>query len=193
MLVLSRKLGESIEIGDKSVIIRVLGIKRSKVQLGIDAPPEIAVHRSEKAALFSEVNVGDWSSATAPDGHGIRVDADSLLDDLLRVQAEIAVLAELVPDAEQMVARQVALEASERLSSIERAVRFLRNDVGERPIGSFIEAHSNLLGESPVVDEPTTEKNAGLRRWQHQRGTSGRLVRESSPVFELSKAPCSLA
>ena len=53
MLVLSRKLGESVEIGDNRVIVRVLGIRRSKVQLGVEAPPEVAIHRSETADRYS--------------------------------------------------------------------------------------------------------------------------------------------
>ncbi len=47
MLVLSRKSGESIEIGDQRVIVHVLSMRGSKVQLGIDAPREVAIHRSE--------------------------------------------------------------------------------------------------------------------------------------------------
>ena len=59
MLVLSRKLGESIEIGGQKIVVRVLGIKRSKVQLGIDAPPEIAIHRSETTLPEEDDNRGD--------------------------------------------------------------------------------------------------------------------------------------
>jgi carbon storage regulator len=46
MLILTRKLGENIRIGDK-VKITVLDIKGGQVKLGIDAPPHIAVHREE--------------------------------------------------------------------------------------------------------------------------------------------------
>jgi carbon storage regulator len=46
MLVLSRKLTESIHIGD-SVVVTVLEIRGNKVRLGIDAPKEIHVLRSE--------------------------------------------------------------------------------------------------------------------------------------------------
>lgn len=46
MLVLTRKLGENIRIGD-SVKITVLEVRSGQVKLGIDAPPEVKVHREE--------------------------------------------------------------------------------------------------------------------------------------------------
>jgi carbon storage regulator len=53
MLVLSRKSNESIHIGD-SVVVTVLEIRGNKVRLGIDAPKEIHVLRSElKDVIFS--------------------------------------------------------------------------------------------------------------------------------------------
>lgn len=46
MLVLSRRLGESIVIGG-GVTVKVLRVKGNVVQLGIDAPVEIPIRRSE--------------------------------------------------------------------------------------------------------------------------------------------------
>jgi carbon storage regulator len=46
MLILTRKLGENIRIGN-DVRIVVLDIKGGQVKLGIDAPPNISVHREE--------------------------------------------------------------------------------------------------------------------------------------------------
>ena len=46
MLILTRKKGEVVRIGD-DVSVTVLGIKGGQVQLGIDAPRDIAVHREE--------------------------------------------------------------------------------------------------------------------------------------------------
>ena len=46
MLVLSRKLNQSIHIGD-GISIRVVRIKGNSIQLGIDAPKDIHVVRSE--------------------------------------------------------------------------------------------------------------------------------------------------
>jgi carbon storage regulator len=46
MLVLSRKQTESVFIND-NVVVTVLRIRGNQVQLGIDAPKEMPVHRSE--------------------------------------------------------------------------------------------------------------------------------------------------
>jgi len=46
MLILTRRVGEALMIGD-DVSITVLGVKGNQVRLGIDAPRSIAVHREE--------------------------------------------------------------------------------------------------------------------------------------------------
>jgi carbon storage regulator len=46
MLILSRKVGEAIRMGD-SVTVTVLGVTRGQVKIGIDAPRSLAVHRDE--------------------------------------------------------------------------------------------------------------------------------------------------
>ncbi len=59
MLVLSRKLNQSIMIGD-NVRIVVVSVDRDQVKLGIDAPREIAVHRSE---VFEEIQRANREAA----------------------------------------------------------------------------------------------------------------------------------
>ena len=46
MLVLSRKLGEKIVIGD-SIVMTVVKIDRNQIRLGIEAPPSVAIYREE--------------------------------------------------------------------------------------------------------------------------------------------------
>ncbi|OGT06236.1 MAG: carbon storage regulator [Gammaproteobacteria bacterium GWE2_37_16] len=46
MLILTRKIGESIIIGD-DVVINVLGVRGLQVRLGIEAPRDVSVHREE--------------------------------------------------------------------------------------------------------------------------------------------------
>lgn len=46
MLVLSRRQGETVRIGNE-VKFTVLGINNGQVRIGIDAPREVEVHRSE--------------------------------------------------------------------------------------------------------------------------------------------------
>ena len=46
MLILTRRVGETIMIGD-DVIVTVLGIKGNQVRIGINAPKDVSVHREE--------------------------------------------------------------------------------------------------------------------------------------------------
>ena len=62
MLVLSRKLGEKILIGD-SIVLTVVKIDRNQIRLGIDAPADVAIYREEIAPARSEENAGVVVSA----------------------------------------------------------------------------------------------------------------------------------
>ncbi|MFP3922526.1 carbon storage regulator CsrA [Pseudomonas sp. W5-36] len=46
MLVLTREIGETFNIGD-DITVKVLGITGNQVRLGIDAPQSIRIHRAE--------------------------------------------------------------------------------------------------------------------------------------------------
>jgi carbon storage regulator len=46
MIVIPRRVGESIVIGD-SIVITVIEIRGDKVRLGIEHPPDVPVHRQE--------------------------------------------------------------------------------------------------------------------------------------------------
>lgn len=48
MLILSRRIGESIKIGDDITVV-VLGVNGCQVRLGIEAPRDVAVDRTEIA------------------------------------------------------------------------------------------------------------------------------------------------
>ena len=46
MLILTRRVGETLMIGD-SVTVTVLGVKGNQVRVGITAPKDVSVHREE--------------------------------------------------------------------------------------------------------------------------------------------------
>lgn len=56
MLILTRKLGESITIGD-DIKITLLDIKGKYIRIGIEAPRDVAVHRQEVYQLIQEQNI----------------------------------------------------------------------------------------------------------------------------------------
>jgi len=46
MLILTRRIGESLKIGAE-ITVTVLGVKGAQVRIGVDAPKDVAVHREE--------------------------------------------------------------------------------------------------------------------------------------------------
>ncbi len=46
MLILTRRVGETLIIGDE-VTVTVLGVKGNQVRLGVNAPKDVSVHREE--------------------------------------------------------------------------------------------------------------------------------------------------
>ena len=52
MLILTRRIGEKLVVGG-NVTVTVLGIRGNQIRIGIDAPPEVKVHREE---IFKKIN-----------------------------------------------------------------------------------------------------------------------------------------
>jgi carbon storage regulator len=50
MLVLTRKVGERLVIGE-GVVVEVLALRRGQIRLGISAPPSVPIRREELPAL----------------------------------------------------------------------------------------------------------------------------------------------
>ncbi len=46
MLILTRRVGETLMVGDE-VTVTVLGVKGNQVRIGVNAPKEVSVHREE--------------------------------------------------------------------------------------------------------------------------------------------------
>ena len=64
MLILTRKVGEVIRIGD-AVTVRVLEVRGSQVRLGVDAPAEIRIFREE---VYRAIQDGDAPKTVATNG-----------------------------------------------------------------------------------------------------------------------------
>ena len=59
MLILTRRVGESIIIGD-DIVITILGVKGHQVRIGIDAPKNVSVHREEiKRKIDAQMEVSN--------------------------------------------------------------------------------------------------------------------------------------
>lgn len=66
MLVLSRKVGESLLIGD-DIVVTIVEARGDAVRIGIDAPRELRVHRAEVAVAVSEANAAAGAVAASED------------------------------------------------------------------------------------------------------------------------------
>ena len=76
MLILTRRIGETIMIGD-DVTITVLGVKGNQVRLGVNAPKDVSVHREEiYQRIQREKGLGVTPVAGKSDHYAFDDDAD---------------------------------------------------------------------------------------------------------------------
>ena len=64
MLILTRRVGESLMIGD-NVNVTVLGIRGNQVRIGVNAPKDVAVHREE---IYERIQQEKSGSDTPDEG-----------------------------------------------------------------------------------------------------------------------------
>ena len=75
MLVLTRKLGESIRIND-DIVVKVVELDSRHVKLGIEAPRNISVNREE---IYERIQRENKAASAAPD-QGLKNMASALRD-----------------------------------------------------------------------------------------------------------------
>jgi carbon storage regulator len=69
MLILTRRVGETLMIGDE-VTVTVLGVKGNQVRIGINAPKHVSVHREE---IYQRI-AGDAGTGVAEDDPQLQIE-----------------------------------------------------------------------------------------------------------------------
>ena len=173
MLVLSRKRGQSIELNEMEVVVRVVSIKGSRVQLGIEAPAEVTIRRSEKQ--------GESESRLPPSTSS---EMERIQDELARVETELASLAEFANTNDRSTAREVASDSIRRLEGVRRSLRLQSR---HRPPSD----HAQPIGDLVKVRADVLEQ---LRHKQPDHQTA--CVRQAPPGYAVVAPPsraCSIA
>lgn len=76
MLILTRRVGETLMIGDE-VSVTILGVKGNQVRVGVNAPKDVAVHREEIYQRIQHERVAHGYEDSDHQATGFDYDADN--------------------------------------------------------------------------------------------------------------------
>jgi carbon storage regulator CsrA len=88
MLILSRKIGETIIIGD-DIKVRIMQVQGSQVRIGIDAPMSVSVHREEIYACIQAEKKKPKPNATIP-SEEIVISGNQVVDVIIKKSRKVA-------------------------------------------------------------------------------------------------------
>lgn len=172
MLVLSRREGESIRLPEFDVEVRVIGLRKSKVQLGINAPKEILVSRGEMA----ERNPDAQHAASQRSGD----EQQRLISELTRIETELLALAEMGSETNRDEATRIAGEAIERVGGIRRSIQLAARKKSEpKSISQLVAVRAE------VIDR--------LRIGQPKEVCPTEFVRQSPSGYQIMASGCGVA
>jgi carbon storage regulator len=75
MLVLTRRLGETIVIGD-DIVIKIVDIHGKQIRVGIEAPTEVSVYRGE---IYDRIMLENKAAAQAANNHASLAELKKLI------------------------------------------------------------------------------------------------------------------
>ncbi|TWU57978.1 carbon storage regulator [Rubripirellula reticaptiva] len=160
MLVLSRKIGESIEIPALGVVVRILDLKTSRTEIGIEAPRELAIVRGEIADRRSDADM----SRSAGSSHRMTEEIQ-----VGEIEAQIAALAKLASPTNRAIAGQLAADLQNRIAQLKSSQPLRAIPVDDR-----------VAIRPEVLDE--------LRRKQAVRNKDAICVRQASVGYAIDCA-----
>ncbi|MSP53440.1 MAG: carbon storage regulator [Gammaproteobacteria bacterium] len=77
MLILTRRVGETLMIGDE-VTVTVLGVKGNQVRIGVNAPKDVSVHREEIYRRIEDEKRGKTGDSSVNTSYGSDSDIESI-------------------------------------------------------------------------------------------------------------------